>query len=156
MFRHRQQLRRWSAGVLLLWLFGLGAGFANACLTSSPADTASPPGHHGAVAPVPHHDSSVDEESHHDHLAMAGHDGLTDHHGTIAKTNCQDFCGKAAVSIPPLKATLDDAQAHALVATFFTTTALPVPAYEPLQLWVPRRDGVQAPPIPIAFLRLAL
>jgi hypothetical protein len=156
MFRHRQQLRRWAANVLLLWLFGLGAGFANACLTSDSTAAASPAFAQAVDAFAPHHDAAAHEGSHQDHQAGSAHHALPDHHGTIAKTNCQDFCGKATVSIPPLKSALDDVQAHALIATVFTTTVLPVAAFAPVQLWVPRRDGVQALPIPIAFLRLAL
>jgi hypothetical protein len=156
MFRHRQQLRRWAARVLLLWLFGLGAGIANACLTSVPTNAASPAVALAVDTFAQHHDATAHDGSHHEHLASAAHDGLAGHHGTIAKTNCQDFCDKATVSIPPLKTALDDVRAHALIATVFTTTALPMPAFAPVQLWVPRREGVQAPPISIAFLRLAL
>jgi hypothetical protein len=142
--------------VLFLWLFGLGSGIANACLTAGPADAASWPAFDSVGVMAPHPDAAAHEGAHHHHGTGSAHDGLTGHHGTIAKTNCQDFCGKASVSIAPLKSALDDVQAHALMATVFTTTALPVPEFAPVRLRVPRRDGVQAPPIPIAFLRLAL
>jgi hypothetical protein len=59
------------------------------------------------------------------------------------------------VSIPPLKSALDDDQLHAVIAPT-AMTVVPMPAFAPVQLRVPRRDGVLAPPIPIAFLRLAL
>jgi hypothetical protein len=156
MFRHRHQVRRWAARVLLLWLFGLGAGIAHACLTPSPTAVAAVAVAVADEALAPHHHAAADPASHHRHLAPSAQDGLADHHGTIAKTNCQDFCSKATVSIPSLKSALDDVHAHALMATVFTTTALPLPAFAAMPLWVPRRDGVKAPPIPIAFLRLAL
>ena len=133
MFRHRSQLRRWAAQVLLLWLFGIGAGLANACFA---AGVAQPQGHCDAMRAaqgVPH----------------AGHESAP------AKTNCQDFCEKSTISIPPLKLALDHADAGAvsfpMVAVLFTAAVA-----EPAERWVPRPDGGLAPPITIAFLRLAL
>ena len=58
-------------------------------------------------------------------------------------------------STPLLKSALDGLQSHVAVPLAMATV-LPMPAFAPLQLWVPRRDGVPAPAIPIAFLRLAL
>ena len=153
MFRHRQQLRRWAARVLLLWLFGIGAGVANACITTAP--TAAVASHIGSVVDT-HHDVAA-----HDH-AQAASSGppsqsteAPGHFGNLSKANCQDFCDKATVSIPPLKSALDDIQSHSVIA-MTAMTVLPMPAFAPVQLRVPRRDGVQAPPISIAFLRLAL
>ena len=34
LFRQRYRLRSWTFGVLLVWLFGLGLGVANACLAA--------------------------------------------------------------------------------------------------------------------------
>ena len=59
------------------------------------------------------------------------------------------------MAIPPLKSALDDVQSHAVIA-MTAVTVLPMPAFAPVQLRVRRLDGVQAPPILIAFLRLAL
>jgi len=153
MFRHRQQLRRWAARVLLLWLFGIGAGVANACITTAPAASAA---RHIVAVVDAHHDVVS-----HDH-GQAASAGLPSqsadapaHLGNLSKANCQDFCDKAAVSIPPLKSALDDGQLHAVIAPT-AMTVVPMPAFAPVQLRVPRRDGVLAPPIPIAFLRLAL
>ncbi len=123
--------------MLFVWVFGIGAGLANACLTTLPTEQAG--GH-------PPHASEV---------AASHHDEADEAPGSAANPNCQVFCDRASLSIPTLKAALDDVQAHALVSQVVTTT-LPVPVFEPVQLWVPRRDGVRAPPIPIAFLRLAL
>lgn len=135
MFLYRRQLRRWAARVLFAWVFGMGAGVANACLSTVPTEH---PGVHPAVA---------SEVTH--------HDGAEDPHGSPANPNCQDFCDRASVSIPTLKPALDDVQAHALMPRV-AVTASPVPVFEPVQLLLPRRDGIRAPPIAIALLRLAL
>ena len=87
--------------------------------------------------------------------AAPHHDGAEKSLGSPANPSCQVFCDGAGVSIPTQKAALDDLQAYALVPQV-VATALPVPVLEPVQLWVPRRDGVRDLPIPIAFLRLAL
>jgi len=124
--------------MLFLWLFGLGASVANACLIG-PAGTAGPC--HAVASMAPEHEGTADAQ--------------TDRHGTVATTNCQDFCGKATVSIPTQKPSFGDVALHAA----FTSAAgfvLPAPARASVQPWMPRRDGVKAPPIPIAFLRLAL
>ena len=156
MFRYRQPLRRWAACVLFLWLFGIGAGIANACITTAPAAPVATVASHLVVSVAAHHDAVT-----HDHarVGIAGlpsySAGASAHHGSLSKANCQDFCGKATVSIPPLKSALDDIQSHAVIVKT-AVTVLPMPALAPVQWWVPRRDGVRGPSIPIAFLRLTL
>jgi hypothetical protein len=155
MFSHRQKLRLWAARVLFLWLFGVGASMANACLTTGQLGPAGTTASRLMVAMVDHHDAAP-----HDHEQLdAG--GQQAHHthpqpdqNNAAMANCHDFCDKATVSIP-LKSALDDLQLHAATA-MTAVTVLPMPAFAPVLLWVPRRDGVLAPPILIAFLRLAL
>jgi hypothetical protein len=139
MFRHRRQLRLWAARVLLAWVFAMGAGIANACLSTAAPGHAGLPAAPAAEATVEHHHATETPLTSPD---MA---------------NCLDFCDKASVSIPTPKPAPADAQVHPLIC-LLGTSALPVPALEPVQGSVPRRDGVQAPPIPIviAFLRLAL
>lgn len=137
MFLYRRQLRLWAARMLFVWVFGIGMGVANACLSTLPTEHA---GVHAA------HASEV---------AGTHDDGAEGPHGSPVNPHCQDFCDRASVSIPTPKAALDDVQAHSLIPQV-VATALPVPVFETVQLRVPRRDGVRAPPIPIAFLRLAL
>jgi hypothetical protein len=137
MFLYRRQLRLWAARMLFVWVFGIGAGFANACVSTLPTE------HAGA------------HSAHASEVATTHHDGAEDPHAPPVNPNCQDFCDRASVSIPTLKTALDDVQAHALIPQM-VATALPVRVFEPVQLRVPRRDGVRATPIPIAFLRLAL
>lgn len=158
MLFHRRQLRSWAARVLFLWLFGVWAGVANACLTS-PAmqaddEIAAQHALHSLEDEADHEGAGAIEH-HHDAGALHASAGDAGHHSSSIKSNCTDFCDRASVSLPSLKSALDDVQAHALqppvVAVIVT-----LPAFEPVQQWVPRRDGVRAPPIPIAFLRLAL
>ncbi|MBI5257920.1 MAG: hypothetical protein HY855_15550 [Burkholderiales bacterium] len=137
MFRHRQQLRRWAALLLFVWLCGLGATVANACLATEQAalteqaePLAQPP-----AAPLHVHDDAHAQ------------------HGTVAKSNCQDFCSKVTLSIPPLKPSFDDVAPHAVLA-MPVAFSLPVPARAPLPPWVAHQHGALDPPIPIAFLRL--
>lgn len=156
MFRHRQQLRRWAARVLLLWLFGIGAGVANACVISGQAAPVAAVASHLVAVVEAHHDVVTHDHAQADGAGLPSQsDDASKHLGNLSKANCQDFCDKATVSIPPLKSALGDVQSHAVIATT-AVTALPMPAFAPVQLRLPRRDGVQAPPIPIAFLRLAL
>ena len=157
MFFHRRQLRRWAARVLLVWLFGVAAGVANACL--APALDG-----HGAQASLGMHAMDADHDAApmppgpdaHDAM-VADHSGSADHGGIPGKANCQDFCQKSTVSIPPVKSALDQHDAHAL-APMAIASVVPVPAFQPEQPWLPRRDGGLAtpPPITIVFLRLAL
>jgi hypothetical protein len=138
MFRHHPQLRSWAGRMVVLWLFGVG--IANACL--APNVVGLPDGTVQTSAGHP--------GSHHSQHGQGAQDS-----GPTASPNCQDFCDKVAVSIPPLKSTLDQVQGHAL-APSAASTAAPLAPVSWLQPWLPRRDGVWAPPIPIAFLRLAL
>lgn len=147
MFRHRQPLRRWAALLLLLWLFGVGAGVANACLAPSLVQ----PGGQAAG----HAHASAGHEGGHEGGHDARHSGGD--HGPVspAKANCQDFCDKSTVSVAPLKSAVGEVDAHALPPPL-AATVLQVPAVRAPLPWVPRREGGLAPPIPIAFLRLAL
>ncbi|MBT9498296.1 MAG: hypothetical protein IV103_13815 [Zoogloea sp.] len=156
MFRHRQQLHRWAALTLLLWLFGFGVSAANACFSAGSGSIAAASASLSSDAPVPPHGPTLHEHFQLDGASLlAQGDAVQADLDNSATVNCLDFCGKARVSIPPLKSVPDDIQVHAAIA-MAAVTVLPMPAYAPVQLWVPRRDGVRAPPILIAFVRLAL
>jgi hypothetical protein len=175
MFGYRRQRRLWAAQVLLLWLFGIGTGFANACLTApGPEAFATRSAHAGhrpevrAEAPAPadvgaqlgaqlgaqsgaHHAAHASPHHH----AVDGDDSGAQH--ASGKSNCQDFCDKASVTIAPLKSALDAAQGQALpppaaAPGFAVAPVSPVA----LPLLPPRRDGGHAVPMAIAFLRLTL
>jgi hypothetical protein len=156
MFRHRQQLRQWAARVLLLWLFGIAAGVANACIATEQVTPVAAAASSVAAVADAHFDAVGHDHAQADGLGLASHhaDDST-HIANLSKANCQDFCDKATVSIPPVKSALDDVQSHAVIA-MTAMTVVPMPAFVPVQLPVPRREDVLVPPIPIAFLRLAL
>jgi hypothetical protein len=155
-FRNRQQLRRWAARVLLLWLFGVAAGVANACLGPGPGALASP-----ATAPAQHvgaghHDGMDGGRAHGQDLVLAfAHGGGAGHEGSRLRSNCVDFCDKASVSIPPLKSPLDDLQGQALLVAPVAVVQAG-PAGLPAQRWDPRQQVHWSPPIRIVFLRLVL
>jgi len=155
MFRHRQQLRRWAARALLLWLFGIGVGVANACLTTHSAEPGGPLGGPAFEVGALTDEAMAPASAHHHGSGQADREGTLSHHGSAAQSSCHAFCEKAGISIPSLKSALDDVQGHALFLPA-VAAVVPAPALVPVRLWVPRRDGVRAPPIPIAFLRLAL
>lgn len=142
-FRQRARLRRWAAGVLVLWLFGLVSGVAHACMAQ---DTSGTPSGRAEIASAtdPGHGVAHSRASHVQHS----------HHDQPGGANCQDFCQKSAVSIPPLKA-LDNLLNPAVLPPAPAIAVLP-PAAVPDHLAVPLAEGGQPPPIPIAFLRLAL
>jgi len=155
MFSHRQQLRRWATCLLVLWLFGVGIGIANACMAPHAAGPADGSVRMSTAAEVSHPGAGEDRDAghsgpHHSHEAEGADRG-----GPTASANCQDFCDKVAVSMPPLKSTLDQVQGQALLPSAASTTA-PVAPLLWVQPWMPRRHAVWAPPIPISFLRLAL
>jgi len=154
MFRHRRQLRRWAVYVLLAWLFGLSAGVANACLTASLAELGLQRSGHLAASTAKADTAMPTCAQHHEgHRAQSR--AALDHHALPGQPDCLDFCDKATISIPTLKSVLDQVDGSALPPPVIAMVA-PVPAALPVQLWVPRRDGVLAPPIRIAFLRLTL
>lgn len=116
MFRHRIQLRRWAARVLLLWLFGVGTAVVNACVAPKLVDPGGLPSGHATVAGVVPQHAKV--------TGVAPCHGSSEHHqvadtadsqNSPGRSICKDFCDKAAVSMPPLKFALDDVQGHALL-----------------------------------------
>lgn len=164
MFRRHQHLRRWSARLLLLWLFGIGSGVAHACFTPAvPAavgssSTLAADGveaiNLALASELP--SDLPSEHAHHrgSNVAPVG-PNAPEAPASAAKSNCQDFCSKAAVSIPSLKSPLGDVDGAAIVLTA-VAPVVPAPAVEAAQGWVPRRDRVRAPPITLVYLRLAL
>lgn len=155
MFLCRRQLRRWAARVLFLWVFGVGSGFANACLTQTHEQTDGVvSGHLFTALAIDVHAATEAGEANHvssqgHHLAGAGHDESPGY------SNCQDFCDKSGISIPPLKSALDLAQADALLP-LVAAILYPVADCELVQWRLARHDGGSAPPITITLLRLAL
>jgi len=131
--------------VLLVWLFAIGAGWANACLLEERGTHVDS---HGGVGSAGVHAATV----------SAGHVGVAPAHDDgpgLAKAPCQKVCNDGAQTIVKLKPTLD----------------LPVPGITPaLELaWTPlaiapavlgwareRASAPSGPPLRIRYARLAL
>ena len=142
----RSRLRRLAACVLLLWVFGLASGIANACVLGSDSHHAS----HAAAGAV---------HVHHDGMAMDHMDGHAahEHPADHGKPPCEQLC-----DAPAAARTADHELASALAGFWLAPAPLPAVVLRALEPPVrgalpgaaPRvRDGV---PLPIAFLRLTL
>ena len=128
MFRHRRHLHRWACRLVVLWLFGIAAGVAHACMVADLART--------------------------DVQQLAAAAGPADA-ASDCTANCQTFCVKSSVSIPTVKTAGDDAGGHGLPPPA-VLAGLPMPDAPAAQRWTLGLEGGHAPPITIAFLRLAL
>ena len=130
MFSGRRRLRRWAAQVLVVWLFGLAMGAANACALSERA-------HRRADAAT----------------AAAGQDGQKHRHGSAqgeaAEIDCLNFCEKSSIGAPPLKVVGDG-----LAALGFALPVSPQPTVGRPAVDSPNLRG--GPPPRIVFQRLAL
>lgn len=137
--------RRTAFAVMLVWLFALASGVANACLLSVPethsmATTAALP----KTAPA-----SVELAGH--LTAHAGHDDDS----SSSKAPCLKVCDEGSQSLPKVQAAVDqtDPGPAPLVAILWTASA---PVVES-----PRRlDDLQiptaGPPLRVRYSRLAL
>lgn len=156
MFRHRRQVQRWASRVLLVWLFGIAAGVANACLAT---DLTRTDGRHWselAAAPevTPAAAAAPMAGLHHGSPAAQGDSGPAGG-ASSATPNCLDFCEQSSLSLPTVKTALDGTHGVGLPAPAVLMVA-PVADMSPGQCRVCRVTGGHAPPITIAFLRLAL
>ncbi len=114
--------------MLAVWLFGIGNTLAQACMN-----------------PVTlHHASNQMQQG-----------SAARHNGSSGKSNCQDFCEKSAISIPSLKSAFEKSEAPAMPLAE-VAIACPTAVAVAAPVRVPRRDGTWAPPIRLAYLRLAL
>jgi len=138
MFSDRRRLRRWAAQVLLVWLFGLAVGVANACALGEPA-------HHRSEVATTAASDAVQKHQH-------GHA-----QGDLAKVNCLEFCEKSSIAAPQLKV-VGDGQAALGFALPVSHTLSMAGQAEPtvgrLAVDSPTLPG--GPPPRIAFQRLAL
>ncbi len=142
--------------MLLLWLFGVGVGVANACPGPLQRATAGPLPALADVVNHQHHDAAAcgvaQGQDSSPALSRAGGGG---HEGSTLKSNCEDFCARASFSIPRVKSALDDLQGCAQRCQAGAVVH-PDPAGLPVQLHGLCREGQATPPIHIAFVRLAL
>lgn len=152
MFRHRRQLDRWACRLLVLWLFGIAVGVANACVVADRAMTGAPQWSAATVAASVMSGVAAGTVHQGAHQPDAGGPGDGSHAGMA---NCQDHCVKSSVSIPPVKAAADAAGGQGLAPAAVVAASL-VPDAPQVQRWAPGLESGHAPPIAIAFLRLAL
>jgi hypothetical protein len=152
MFSNRLQLRRWAARVLLVWLFGVVGGVANACWAEGIEHAGAAHSHVTAAATG---DGAMDECAPH---SEAQHDGKQAPSGDgepHARSNCKTYCDALTISITPLKTALDNTPVHAIAASTLAPAA-PLVSAAPTPLMRPGRGVGQDIPILFAFLRLAL
>jgi hypothetical protein len=142
MFAQPRQIRRLAAHVLLVWLFVLGVGVANACVVQMGL-------HHSAETVAPCHEAVLES-------AQSGQATQGDHQPDRTHPPCQRLCdGPSAVT------QAEKTQSNPLNGFWLASAPLPSVTF---QSWaepsgiVPSDDPHwrQAVPIPIAFLRLAL
>lgn len=137
-WRTRRMIQTVARAMLLLWAFGLAAGWVNACLLQPGAAIA------GHAAP---HASA--------HGTDAPAAAVLDHDAGAGGKDCQRFCDAGSSAIPKLELTALDEPAAALLAT----ASVRVPPVVAARGEPGRRPGPPAPaqvPVPIRFLRLTL
>jgi hypothetical protein len=135
MISDRRRLRRWATQLLLVWLFGLATGVANACVRGESV-------HHrtGSAA-------SADSQKHH----------RGDEQPDPAKATCLDFCEKSSIAALQLKVGDDGLAAFGLVLPVSNTCTLRNLGGAGVgQLAVDSPHLPGGPPPRIAFLRLTL
>jgi hypothetical protein len=154
MFRRPQHLRRLAFRVLLVWLFGLGLGVANACLAAQ--EFAGGGEAFQAKAEVQPADYAVAHAGCEHHSVAVPDQSRDDQHDSSPKSNCESFCEQAGVTIPPQKTVLDNYQFHVLPPPMVASLTVPASVDVSAELGAPRPDGARPLRIPIAFLRLAL
>lgn len=155
MFYSHQQLRRSAATMLLLWLFGVGSAVANNCLTAGTPKLDG--GRHESATPtlVAHHKAERSQG-----VAATGdalHDrGDTNHapEEPHAAANCQDFCNKVSTSQTAPKWEGEDVGMAAAPPPVAFVAAIRFNRRS--QTWALRPSQEPAPPVRIAFVRLAL
>ncbi len=135
MFTDRRRLRRWAAQVLLVWVFGLAMGIANACSLGESTHRTDTLRGAGTVASQVH-----------------GHED-----GEQSKANCLDFCEKSSIGALQLKVVGDSYAALGLalpVSGALSVIEAPEAVVGRLFVDSPHLPG--GPPLRIAFPRRAL
>lgn len=138
MFSDRRRLRRWAAQVLLVWLFGVAMGVANACALGEPA-------HHRSDAATT---AAADAGQKHHH---------GEEQGDAAEVNCLDFCEKSSIAASQLKVVDDGFVALGMappVSGILSVAGQNEHAVGRLVVDSPNLPG--GPPPRIVFQRLAL
>lgn len=157
MFTQPQRLRRYAVHVLLVWLFALGAGIANACVVQAQLQPAST----SAALPAAHDHHSMMVSLDQGDLSHATVHPQHQHHQQAdgaARTNpaCERLCNSPSVAPQPEK------QQSNLLSGFWLAPT-PVPSFHFESSLDAGRVVPSEPvrwrkeiPVSIAFLRLAL
>lgn len=152
MFRHPRQLHRWACRLLVLWLFGIAVGVANACVVTDGMSAGAHQRFSAAVAGSEASGVAAGMVHQGAHQPDGGSPVDASDPGTAT---CQDHCVKSSASIPPLKAAGDAANGQGIAPAAFVAV-LPIPKAREVQRWAPGLDSGNTLRIAIAFLRLAL
>lgn len=158
LFRHRRHLQRSAYRLLVVWLFGIAAAVANACLA---AQARGPRKERQAAAIRDtcrrRHDGRRNDSAR-GHVSLRLTTGaVRERRGarvSLGTVNCPDCCDKSSTSIPVVKTVVDGAGGHGLSPAALPV-AVPIPNLPPVQHSTNGLDGGHAPPIAIALLRLA-
>ena len=113
---NRRQLRRWAERVLLLWVFGLSSGVASACWAGNMARLEGlqlPP---AVAVKAVQGDGALPECALHSGVHPQDDAGTGGHEHSGAKTICNAYCDMSALSVSPLKSSLDHSPGPALPA----------------------------------------
>ena len=152
-FSNKRTRRNTAVAALLVWLFALSSGIANACLLEAPSRTHSHTHSHGHS-----HAATAASELQHSHVGLTGHTVAiesAEHASDVPKNACLKVCddgSKATVKFQT-SSDLPDPGMPPVVAIVWDA-ATPV-ACAPCEM-----DDVQpsivGPPIRVRYSRLAL
>ena len=151
-FADNRSKRPTALVVLLLWLFALASGVANACLLESPGSHSNPHANlHTNAAQAPAHEAShAHPQQRGDRANAAGNSDLD-----ASKQACLKACDDGTRTVPKACAGVEqvDPGPPPLVATLWVAPAHTTPAPGRLdELAVP----IVGPPLRVRYSRLAL
>jgi hypothetical protein len=142
MFSDRRRLRRWTAQVLLVWLFGLAMGVANACALGESAQ------HRSDWPTAADADADTDVVHRHQH---------GNEKPDPAKVSCLEFCEKSSIVAPQFKVVGDGLAAFGFALPVYHTLSVTGQTETTVRrLMVDSLHLPSGPPARIAFQSLAL
>ena len=153
-FSNKRTRRNTAVAALLVWLFALSSGIANACLLEAPSHTHSHTHSHGHS-----HAATAGSELQHSHVGLTGHPAAVESDeqddSDVPKSACLKVCddgSKATVKLQT-NSLLADPGMPPVVAIVWNA-AIPV-ACAPFEM-NDLRPPVVGPPFRVRYSRLAL
>ena len=145
-FSNKRTRRNTAVAALLVWLFALSSGIANACLLEESAGRA--------------HSHVIDagSEQHHAHVALSGHSGAVEndeHDSDVPKDACLKVCddgSKAPVKLQASPDLLDPGMPPVVAIVWDAATPVACAPSEMDDLQPP----IAGPPFRVRYSRLAL